>query len=74
MNASTLVVEDNIPVPEDREIVGWPHKQLAVGQSFFVAGKSLSNVCNANQRYQKKLGWRFTARKVEGGVRVWRTA
>lgn len=68
-----LVIEVGVPIPEDKAVVGWPHAEMEVGQSFFVAGRGLQSVCNANQRFQKRLGWRFTARKVEGGVRVWRT-
>lgn len=69
-----LVIEVGVPIPEDKAAIGWPHAQMEVGQSFFVVGKGLQTVCNANQRFQKRLGWKFTARKVEGGVRVWRTA
>ena len=32
----------------------------------------LSKVCNASYREWKKTGKKFTARVVEGGVRVWR--
>lgn len=52
--------------------VGWPHKSMKVGQSFFIENRTMVAVCNANNRYKKKLGWRFTARKQEGGIRVWR--
>ena len=67
-----VVIEVGVPLPE-KGLVGWPHGDMEVGQSFFVEGKTLSNVCNANHRFHKKLGWKFTARKVDGGIRVWRT-
>ena len=70
---SSLVIEVGVPIPADKDVVGWPHAEMEVGQSFFIAGRGLQSVCNANQRFQKRLGWRFTARKVEGGIRVWRT-
>lgn len=60
--------------PPDINRVGWPHEVMEVGQSFLVTGKSMVSVCNANQRYKKKLGWVFTARRQEDGIRVWRTA
>lgn len=66
-------IEGGIPMPDDREDIGWPHMKMEVGQSFFISQRSLQSVCNANYRYSKKTGMRFTARKVGNGVRVWRT-
>jgi hypothetical protein len=68
-----LVIESGIS-PPDIVRIGWPHKTMRVGQSFFVEGRSMVAVCNANNRYKRKLGWKFTARKQDGGIRVWRIA
>ena len=68
-----IEVVSDVPVPV-RVRVGWPHRDMQVGQSFFVNSKTMVAVCNANQRYGKKLGMKFTAKKVDGGIRVWRTA
>jgi hypothetical protein len=45
---------------------------MQIGDSFLVPDGSLSKVCNASYREWKKTGKKFTARVVEGGVRVWR--
>jgi len=68
-----ITVETDIPIPPEKEVVGWPHATMEVGQSFFIASRTMVSVCNANQRYKKRLGWEFTSRKVEGGIRTWRT-
>lgn len=70
-----MIQLDSDIFPFNTNRVGWPHESMEVGQSFLIKGKSMVSVCNANQRYKKKLGWRFTARRQdEGEIRVWRTA
>lgn len=66
-----MIIENDVPMPA-KVLIGWPHESMAVGQSFFVANRTMVNVSNANQRFRKKIGWKFTARKVDGGIRVWR--
>jgi hypothetical protein len=67
-----IEVVNDVPFPVGRSRIGWPHEGMQVGESFFVDNQTLVAVCNANQRYAKKLGMRFTAKKVDGGIRVWR--
>lgn len=54
----------------------WPHADMAVGQSFWISceERTYGTVLNANARYGKRLGFKFTARRENGGVRVWRVA
>ena len=51
--------------------------RMEIGDSFFVEDDRLSGVCNTNNRMQRILGWKFTARTETigdvKGVRVWRT-
>ena len=64
-------IEDGIPIPKPRQQYPW--LKMRVGQSFFVPGgktKSLGSIDYA----RKKTGFKFTARTVEGGVRIWRVA
>ena len=68
-----IKLEDGVPAPK-RVSIGWPHGEMEVGQSFLVTDRTLMAVCNANWRYGKKLNMKFTAKKVEGGIRVWRIA
>ena len=68
----SIDVQKDVPVPEARK--RYPYKEMDIGDSFFVDGGGIQNVCNQNYRMGKKLGMSFIARKEEGGVRVWRTA
>jgi hypothetical protein len=45
---------------------------MDVGDSFFVSDGKLPTINNANYRASKALGWEFSARKQDGGIRVWR--
>lgn len=67
-------VESSIPLPEDRVVRRYPHGEMEVGDSFFIAGVALQVVLNANWRAGKRLQRKFIARKDGEGVRVWRTA
>lgn len=69
-----MKVDKGIPAPQPREVVEYPYEQMDVGDSFFVEGGTLNRMCYRNRRAGEKLGWRFTVRKVEGGVRVWRVS
>jgi hypothetical protein len=67
-----MKVEKGIPAPLMREVIDYPYENMEVGDSFFVEGGTLNRMCYQNRRWGKKLGGRFTVKKVEGGVRVWR--
>jgi len=66
----SLIIEKEVPLPKGK--VRYPYKNMTVGDSFFVVGGKLQVVCNNNYRAGKKLGFKFIARREEGGVRVWR--
>ena len=65
-------ISRDVPVPKPH--FRYPYGVMEVGDSFVVPGGRLQIVCNANYRAGKRLGRRFTARKEDSGVRVWRTA
>ena len=72
-----IQVEKGIAMPAMRGNEGnaYPYEEMKVGDSFMVAGgtKSLINaVCARNKKAGVELSMTFTAKKVEGGVRVWR--
>lgn len=72
-----IQVEKGIAMPAMRGNEGnaYPYEEMKVGDSFMVAGgtKSLINaVCARNKKAGVEWGMTFTAKKVEGGVRVWR--
>jgi len=74
-----FVIEKGIPIPERRRgnLGGasnrYPFGQMEVGDSFFCPGASSSVEAAANL-YGKRSDRKFSARYVEGGTRIWRTA
>jgi hypothetical protein len=77
-----IVVERGIPLPEKvtgkGRVAGvvYPYEKMEVGDSFLVGSekKHMINVmCTKNKLKGEELGRVYVARKVEGGVRVWRT-
>ena len=69
----TLMVEKNIPMPEEKKRNIYPYKQMDVGDSFFAPEAKITIMCNLQYRVSQKTGMKFTARKEGNGVRVWRT-
>lgn len=66
-------IENNVAMPSPYRNCGraekYPWSKLEVGQSFFAANIALmSGASHAG----KRLGKKFTTRKMDGGVRVWR--
>ncbi len=74
---SKFVIEKNVPIPLKGNVRRkYPFAQMEVGDSIFVAGdaaKTENISCSANA-YGKRNGAKFSARCVEGGVRIWRIA
>jgi hypothetical protein len=82
-----IEIENGVPLPVKgnggggRSHTKYPFASLAVGDSFFVPvmpGKTLAHIQRSLSGcigyHTKKTGARFTSRRVEGGVRFWRTA
>ena len=68
-----LGIEKDVPLTTKIRRYTYPYKDMDVGDSFFVADGKLPTINNANYRASKALGWKFSARKIDGGIRVWRT-
>ena len=70
-----MIIEKDIPPPpRGLHLIKYPWADMEIGDSFFVTGVS-RNSMSMTARYQtQKTGKSYTARKVEGGVRVWRDA
>jgi len=70
-------IENNIPQPEPHlgTKAKYPFTTMEVGQSVFIdGGKHDSNPAIAAKMYAKRSGKKFTIRKIDNGVRVWRVA
>lgn len=68
-----LAIEKGVPIPDNRIKTGlYPAlRSMDVGDSVFIAGAK-KNVATA--AFSKHRPRTFTLRKVEGGIRIWRTA
>ncbi len=71
-------IERGIPIPLTLS-EKMPLDEMKVGDSFFVAtpedktqSQLRNHVSSTVTPYAKRIGKRFTTRKVDGGVRVWR--
>jgi len=75
MNEFGSQVESKIPVPKvadrKRYLV---LDTLEPGESVLIPGLNTTSVKSSLWYRQERDGKKFTARKVEGGVRVWRVA
>lgn len=73
---TVIRIEKGVPIPtktnEGRPRI-YPFDELKVGESFFVNGKTAGFISGSRDQAQRRTGFVFAARTVEGGVRVWRT-
>jgi len=75
-----ITIDKGVPVPPLRTRVSkYPWPSMAVGDSFFVEAtpeemkSRAASLSRGATAAGKKLGTQFTVRKMDGGVRVWRT-
>lgn len=74
-NNGEIKIEKKIPIPSGRGPYGkYPWSQMEIGDSFLIPGKKVSLVSSTMASAGRRLNKKFTARTVEGGVRVWRIA
>ena len=69
--SSEFKIEKAVPVPPKKgggRAPKYPYRDLEVGDSFFVPGIKTTGASDAG----KRLGLKFTQRRVDGGMRVWR--
>jgi hypothetical protein len=63
-------IEKGIPIPTARrKWDDYPFDEMEIGESFFVPGSTSTAIAAVGNRHKPK---RFTARKENDGVRVWR--
>lgn len=65
---SDIRIDRGIPIPM-RQNARYPFREMRVGDSILLTGNS----AGLTGQWARSTGWKFTTRKVEGGVRVWRT-
>jgi hypothetical protein len=68
-----IEIEKDVPLPEGySRTVKYPFAAMEVGDSFFEEGKTSDQLTNSAAHWRKKNCWKFTARNVDGGARIWR--
>ena len=67
-----ITIDKGVPLQTQRQ--KYPFAQMAIGDSFFVAGSTTRRLSAAVSYWDKHHGTKCTVRKVDGGVRVWRIA
>jgi len=72
-----MKIEKGIPIPE-KSYIKYPWGKMEVGDSFFLffeytkrEHQSISGSQASWKRYNKS-NYKFTIRKVDGGIRAWR--
>lgn len=75
-----MIIEKNMPIPSVNR-VGRPPKydfsKMEVGDSVFFDGEVTtigSSPYQSSKTYQRKSGKTFSARIMDGGLRIWRIA
>ena len=65
-------IESHIPAPKPAPYRRYPFAQMKPGDSVFFDGIDHDdNAVHAAKRYFKRTGKKMTARKENGGIRIW---
>jgi len=73
-----MKIEKNIPMERDQaggagRPPKYPFANMEIGDSIFVEGAKIP--CKeyiAAQQFASRHGWKFSGRRIDGGVRIWR--
>jgi hypothetical protein len=69
-----IKIEKGIPLEEHNRHHKYPWREMEIGDSFFVEGKTSSSLYSALSYAGSRNNLKFTVRKVQGGCRAWRIA
>lgn len=67
---SAVKIERGIPLPPRAAGISDALRAMKIGDSIFLAGKTSA----VKGGYTARISGKFTARTMDGGVRIWRTA
>ena len=66
-------IEKGIEIPESGSgVPKYPWKEMEVGDSFFVKNVPYNTLHSSTSYAGSRYHMKFSARKVEGGYRIWR--
>lgn len=75
-----IKIDKGIELPPGRTTRKYPWREMEIGDSFYVSDDEFPGLYG-HERFRTlvsaagtRMGLRFSVRKVEGGLRVWRTA
>lgn len=71
--SATVAVECDVQLPQFRRR-RYPWSSLRPGDSFFVPGKTTTDIAGSVSYARWKTGFHFTTRSERDGVRVWRVS
>lgn len=71
-----IEIEKGVPLPSDERgrAAKYPWAEMEIGDSFFLKDGSSSSISGAASNAGKRLGFKFSTREMDDGVRVWRIA
>lgn len=69
-----FAIDRDIPVPTTHPTTRYPWREMEVGDSFFVPGKTQREMAGSATGAGGRLGRRFIVRTERNGARVWRQA
>ena len=67
-------IEKNVEVADVTDRVSWPWRNMDIGDSVLFGPDLAAKAQLRCHVYGYKYGMKFVTRKVDGGLRVWRTA
>lgn len=72
-------VDKSVPIPKSGRNSVYPFATLEVGDSFFIPlepydEKKATSIRACASTFAKRRGVTFTCKRVDGGLRVWRTS
>jgi len=70
----TIQIDKDIPIPCDGRNgkSKYPFKDMEIGDSFYVEGKTAQQFANVKNYWAKKLKKEFTSKSEGHGCRTWR--
>ncbi|MBB4039134.1 hypothetical protein GGR34_000769 [Microvirga flocculans] len=68
----TIKIEKGIPIPNAHRERRYPWGDMEVGDSIFIPNTTSERIAPTAHDYGRRHKRKFSVRKVEGGVRVWR--
>ena len=69
-----IPIDNDVPMPDSMNSGRrkYPWRDMQIGESFFGTGMDIHSLTKSRSDAERRTGYKFTCRTVDGGVRVWR--